>query len=162
MGYCSSSERWWEATAKMPEVVIHVAGREFRIGCTEAEAEATNSAAEILNAELRKWADENEEAGTPQLLIISALNLASKIQALEGKVRESEQESTDLKTIANAAAADRRKLDDAEGALEANSEELQSIAEKAEQLAEELEEETDETDDTAALDEEETAGSSPG
>lgn len=134
----------------MPEVVIHVAGREFRIGCTEAEAEATNSAAELLNAEIGKWADENEEAGTPQLLIISALNLASKIQALEGKVREGEQESADLKTIANAAAADRRKLDDAAGALDANAEELQSIADRAEQLADELEGEPEGTADAAA------------
>ena len=143
----------------MPEVVIHVAGREFRIGCTEAEAEATNSAAEILNAELRKWAAENEEAGTPQLLIIGALNLASKIQALEVKVREGEQESADLKTIANAAAADRRKLDDAAGALDANAEELQSIADRAERLAEELEEETEGTADAAAEVKDGTAGS---
>lgn len=145
----------------MPEVVIHVAGREFRIGCTEAEAEATNSAAEILNAELRKWEGENEEAGTPQLLIISALNLASKIQALEDKVRESEQESADLKTIANAAAADRRKLDDAAGALDANAEELQSIADRAEQLAEELEEETEGTTDAEADVKDGTTGSGP-
>lgn len=145
----------------MPEVVIHVAGREFKIGCTEAEAEATNSAAELLNAEIRKWADENEEAGTPQLLIISALNLASKIQALEDKVREGEQESADLKTIANAAAADRRKLDDAAGALDANAEELQSIADRAEQLAEELEGEPEGTADAAAEVKDGAAGSGP-
>ena len=143
----------------MPEVVIHVAGREFRIACTEAEAEATNSAAEILNAELRKWAAENEEAGTPQLLIISALNLASKIKALEDKVRDGEHESADLKTIANAAAADRRKLDDAASALDANAEELQSIADRAEQLAEELEEETDGTTGTGTEIKDGTAGS---
>lgn len=143
----------------MPEVVIHVAGREFKIGCTEAEAEATNSAAELLNAEIRKWADENEEAGTPQLLIISALNLASKIQALEDKVREGEQESADLKTIANAAAADRRKLDDAAGALDANAEELQSIADRAERLAEELEGEPEGTSDAAAEIKDGAAGS---
>lgn len=145
----------------MPEVVIHVAGREFRIGCTEAEAEATNSAAELLNAELRKWEGENEEAGPSQLLIISALNLASKIQALEDKVREGEQESADLKTIANAAAADRRKLDDAAGALDANAEELQSIADQAEQLAEELEGKKEGTADAAAEVKDGAAGSGP-
>lgn len=57
-------------------VTVRLLGREYRIGCTPEERDALLSAAELVNTRMQSIRGAGKLAGTEQVAVVAALNLA--------------------------------------------------------------------------------------
>ncbi|MDJ0859913.1 MAG: cell division protein ZapA [Dinoroseobacter sp.] len=74
----------------MPEVSIHIGGRDFVVACQAGEEQYLKSAAAMLNAEASVLADQAGRMTEARLLLMSGLMLADKTAGMEDRLRDLE------------------------------------------------------------------------
>ncbi|MEM9392410.1 MAG: cell division protein ZapA [Pseudomonadota bacterium] len=74
----------------MPEVNIHIGGRDFVVACQAGEEQYLKSAAALLNAEASILADQAGRMTEARLLLMSGLMLADKTAGMEDRMRDAE------------------------------------------------------------------------
>lgn len=67
--------------------------REFTIACTESEAEGVVSAAEYLDQQMRKIANNNHTLGADRCAIMAALNISHELLEAKKNMGERDQVS---------------------------------------------------------------------
>lgn len=79
----------------MPEVTIHIGGREFLVACQAGEEDYLKSAAAILDGEASVLADQAGRMTEARLLLMAGLMLADKTAGLEERLQEAEARLTE-------------------------------------------------------------------
>lgn len=74
----------------MPEVTIHIGGRDFEVSCQEGEESFLHSAAKMLDDEARVLSDQIGRMPEARMLLMAGLMLADKTAAVEDRIREVE------------------------------------------------------------------------
>ncbi len=74
----------------MPEVTIHIGGRDFLVACQAGEEQYLKSAAALLNAEASVLAEQAGRMTEARLLLMSGLMLADKTAGMEDRLRDAE------------------------------------------------------------------------
>ncbi|TDK50336.1 cell division protein ZapA [Antarcticimicrobium luteum] len=74
----------------MPEVTIHIGGRDFDVSCQEGEESFLHSAAKMLDDEARVLSDQIGRMPEGRMLLMAGLMLADKTAAVEDRIKEVE------------------------------------------------------------------------
>ncbi|TNJ46768.1 cell division protein ZapA [Phaeobacter sp. B1627] len=74
----------------MPEVTIHIGGRDFEVSCQEGEQSFLQMAAGMLNDEAQVLSDQIGRMPEARMLLMAGLMLADKTAAVEDKIKEVE------------------------------------------------------------------------
>ena len=74
----------------MPEVTIHIGGRDFEVSCQEGEESFLHSAAKMLDEEARVLSDQIGRIPEGRMLLMAGLMLADKTAAVEDRIKEVE------------------------------------------------------------------------
>ena len=72
----------------MPELTIHIGGREFEVSCRDGEEPYLQSAAAMLDHEASALASQAGRLPESRLLLMSGLLLADKTAGLEDQVKD--------------------------------------------------------------------------
>ncbi|MEO8532073.1 MAG: cell division protein ZapA, partial [Deltaproteobacteria bacterium] len=80
----------------MPELKIHIGGREFEVSCRDGEEPYLQSAAAMLDHEASALAGQAGRLPESRLLLMSGLLLADKTAGLEDQVKELRRKTTEL------------------------------------------------------------------
>ncbi len=72
----------------MPEVIIHIGGRDFEVSCQEGEESFLQSAARMLDDEAQVLADQIGRMPESRMLLMAGLLLADKTAAVEDRNKE--------------------------------------------------------------------------
>lgn len=126
----------------MPEVNIHIGGRDFVVACQAGEEQYLKSAAAILNAEASVLAEQAGRMTEARLLLMSGLMLADKTAGMEDRLREAEARvaelSSELETARNAPRPEPERIE-VPMVPPSVTEALSELAAQAEGLADALE-----------------------
>jgi len=126
----------------MPEVVIHIGGREFAVACQEGEEHYLNSAAEMLDAEASSLAAQIGRLPEARMLLMSGLMLADKTAGMEDQLKVAQDRLAAVEAeleqarSASPAAAERVEV---EVIPDIVTDSMGQIADRAEALAAEIE-----------------------
>ena len=71
----------------MPEVTIHIGGRDFDVSCQEGEESFLHSAAKMLDDEARVLSDQIGRMPEARMLLMAGLMLADKTAAVEDRIK---------------------------------------------------------------------------
>ncbi|MGV6847268.1 MAG: cell division protein ZapA [Marinibacterium sp.] len=74
----------------MPEVIIHIGGRDFEVACQEGEEAYLHSASAMLDEEAKVLSDQIGRMPEARMLLMAGLMLADKTAAVEDRIREVE------------------------------------------------------------------------
>ena len=74
----------------MPEVTIHIGGRDFEVSCQEGEQSFLQMAAGMLDDEAQVLSDQIGRMPEARMLLMAGLMLADKTAAVEDKIKEVE------------------------------------------------------------------------
>lgn len=74
----------------MPEVTIHIGGRDFDVSCQEGEESFLHAAAKMLDDEARVLSDQIGRMPEARMLLMAGLMLADKTAAVEDRIKEVE------------------------------------------------------------------------
>lgn len=74
----------------MPEVTIHIGGRNFDVSCQEGEESYLFSAAKMLDDEAQVLSDQIGRMPEARMLLMAGLMLADKTASVEDRIREME------------------------------------------------------------------------
>jgi cell division protein ZapA len=125
---------------QMPEVQINIGGRSFEVACQEGEEHYLLAAAKMLDTEASTLVDQIGRVPEARMLLMAGLMLADRTAGVEDKLRELEDQISNLKSDlaeAQARPADRVEVPVLpEGVIDS----LAEIAARAEALANEVEE----------------------
>jgi len=126
----------------MPELKIHIGGREFEVSCRDGEEPYLQSAAAMLDHEASALASQSGRLPESRLLLMSGLLLADKTAGLEDQVKEMRRRLTELEVqlqqAQNRASAPPERIEVA--VIPANvTQRLAELAAEAEALAEKAE-----------------------
>lgn len=127
----------------MPEVTIHIGGRDFDVSCQEGEESFLHSAAKMLDDEARVLSDQIGRMPEARMLLMAGLMLADKTAAVEDRIKMVEaklaEREAELEQMRAAPAPEPEKV---EVPVVPNSvtETLAELAARAEALAAEIEE----------------------
>jgi len=127
----------------MPEVTIHIGGRDFEVSCQEGEESFLHSAAKMLDDEARVLSDQIGRMPEARMLLMAGLMLADKTAAVEDRIKMVEaklaEREAELEQMRAAPAPEPEKV---EVPVVPNSvtETLAELAARAEALAAEIEE----------------------
>ena len=72
----------------MPEVTIHVGGRDFEVACQEGEEHFLQAAAKMLDDEAQVLVSQVGRMPDARMLLMAGLMLADKTASMEDKVAE--------------------------------------------------------------------------
>lgn len=72
----------------MPEIEIHIGGRNFEVACQEGEEHYLQSAAKMLDDEAQVLAGQLGRMPESRVLLMAGLMLADKTAGVEDKLRE--------------------------------------------------------------------------
>jgi len=161
----------------MPEVIIHIGGRDFEVSCQEGEQSFLQMAAGMLDDEAQVLSDQIGRMPEARMLLMAGLMLADKTAAVEDRIKEVEaklaekdaeiaQKAAELEELRNTPPPEPEQVEVPVVPPQV-AETLAELAARAEALAGEIEEkaapddededtaadaagETDESDDTAA------------
>ena len=79
----------------MPELKIHIGGREFEVSCREGEEPYLQSAAAMLDHEAAALASQAGRITESRMLLMAGLLLADKTAGLEEQVKQLRQRLTE-------------------------------------------------------------------
>ena len=129
----------------MPEVTIHIGGRDFDVSCQEGEESFLHAAAKMLDDEARVLSDQIGRMPEARMLLMAGLMLADKTAAVEDRIKEVEAKLADseaeLARLRDAPAPAAEKVE-VPVVPESVTETLAELAARAEALADEVEEKT--------------------
>ncbi len=74
----------------MPEVTIHIGGRDFQVSCQEGEESFLQMAAGMLDDEAQVLSDQIGRMPEARMLLMAGLMLADKTAAVEDRIKEVE------------------------------------------------------------------------
>lgn len=74
----------------MPEVTIHIGGRDFEVSCQEGEQSFLQMAAGMLDDEAQVLSDQIGRMPEARMLLMAGLMLADKTAAVEDRIKEVE------------------------------------------------------------------------
>ena len=74
----------------MPEVTIHIGGRDFQVSCQEGEESFLEMAAGMLDDEAQVLSDQIGRMPEARMLLMAGLMLADKTAAVEDRIKEVE------------------------------------------------------------------------
>ncbi|NIZ13545.1 cell division protein ZapA [Phaeobacter sp. HF9A] len=74
----------------MPEVTIHIGGRDFVVSCQEGEQSFLHMAAGMLDEEAQVLSDQIGRMPEARMLLMAGLMLADKTAAVEDRIKEVE------------------------------------------------------------------------
>ncbi len=74
----------------MPEVTIHIGGRDFEVSCQEGEQSFLHMAAGMLDDEAQVLSDQIGRMPEARMLLMAGLMLADKTAAFEDKIKDFE------------------------------------------------------------------------
>ena len=74
----------------MPEVTIHIGGRDFEVSCQEGEEVYLQAAAKMLDDEAQVLSDQIGRMPEARMLLMAGLMLADKTAAVEDKIKDVE------------------------------------------------------------------------
>lgn len=74
----------------MPEVTIHIGGRDFVVSCQEGEQSFLEMAAGMLDDEAQVLSDQIGRMPEARMLLMAGLMLADKTAAVEDRIKEVE------------------------------------------------------------------------
>ena len=129
----------------MPEVTIHIGGRDFEVSCQEGEESFLHSAAKMLDDEARVLSDQIGRMPEARMLLMAGLMLADKTAAVEDRIKEVEAQLVEREAeLAQMRAAPAPEPEKVEVPVVPASvtETLAELAARAEALAAEIEEKT--------------------
>lgn len=79
----------------MPEITIHIGGRDFEVVCKSGEEPFLHSAAALLDIEAQALADVMGRVPESRMLLMAGLMLADKTASLEDQLATANQNKTD-------------------------------------------------------------------
>ncbi len=127
----------------MPEVTIHIGGRDFDVSCQEGEESFLHAAAKMLDDEARVLSDQIGRMPEARMLLMAGLMLADKTAAVEDRIKEVEAQLTEreaeLEQLRSAPAPEAERVE-VPVVPESVTETLAELAARAEALAAEVEE----------------------
>ena len=74
----------------MPEITIHIGGRQFTVGCQEGEEHFLMAAAKMLDAEAEALTAQAGRIPEARMLLMAGLMLADRTAGAEDQLREAE------------------------------------------------------------------------
>lgn len=86
----------------MPEVTIHVGGREFRVACQEGEEHYLTTAAQMLDREASTLISQIGRMPEGRMLLMAGLMLADRTAAFEEQAKAAEEVVKQQKTMIEA------------------------------------------------------------
>ena len=126
----------------MPEIIIHIGGREFEVVCKDGEEDFLKSAAAMLDAEASALNEAMGRIPESRMLLMSGLMLADKTASLEDQLAASAREneggqlaheiSAEMDKLKEEIVASKSKLEAAENALAEKTKEAEDNAAKFE------------------------------
>ncbi|TDE35288.1 cell division protein ZapA [Antarcticimicrobium sediminis] len=129
----------------MPEVTIHIGGRDFEVSCQEGEESFLHSAAKMLDDEARVLSNQIGRMPEGRMLLMAGLMLADKTAAVEDRIKEVEaqlaEREGELAQIRSAPAPEPERIE-VPVVPHSVTETLAELAARAEALAAEVEEKT--------------------
>ncbi|ABF63848.1 hypothetical protein TM1040_1115 [Ruegeria sp. TM1040] len=148
----------------MPEVTIHIGGRDFEVSCQEGEESFLHMAAGMLDDEAQVLSDQIGRMPEARMLLMAGLMLADKTAAVEDRIKEVEAKLAEKDALLEERDAELEELRNAPPPPAEQievpvvppqvAETLAELAARAEALAGEIEEKAapddDEDDDEAA------------
>ncbi len=127
----------------MPEVTIHIGGRDFDVSCQEGEESFLHSAAKMLDDEARVLSDQIGRMPEARMLLMAGLMLADKTAAVEDRIKEVEAQLAEcqgeLTRLRDAPAPEAERVE-VPVVPTSVTETLAELAARAEALAAEVEE----------------------
>lgn len=131
----------------MPEITIHIGGRDFQVACQEGEENYLHSAAKMLDDEARVLTEQVGRLPEARMLLMAGLLLADKTAAVEDRVAEAQaqlaERDAELEGLRNAAAPEPARVE-VPVVPQAVVETLGELAARAESLAAQVQEKLDE------------------
>ncbi|MEM9550328.1 MAG: cell division protein ZapA [Pseudomonadota bacterium] len=129
----------------MPEVTIHIGGRNFDVACQEGEESYLHSAAKMLDDEAQVLSDQIGRMPEARMLLMAGLMLADKTAAVEDRVRGFEaqlaERDAEIAQLKSAPTPEPQRVE-VPVVPESVTDMLAELAARAEALAAELEERT--------------------
>ena len=129
----------------MPEVNIHIGGRDFEVSCQEGEEVYLQAAAKMLDDEAQVLSDQIGRMPEARMLLMAGLLLADKTAAVEDKIKEVEaalaERDAELAELRAAPAPEPERIE-VPVVPQDVTDTLAELAARAEALAGELEEPT--------------------
>ena len=127
----------------MPEVTIHIGGRDFDVSCQEGEESFLHSAAKMLDDEARVLSNQIGRMPEARMLLMAGLMLADKTAAVEDRIKEVEAQLAEcqgeLARLRDAPAPEAERVE-VPVVPDSVTETLAELAARAEALAAEVEE----------------------
>lgn len=127
----------------MPEVVIHIGGRDFEVSCQEGEEHFLHTAAGMLNEEAGRLTDQIGRLPEGRMLLMAGLMLADKTAGFEDQLKAARAELAEvqgaLEALRNAPPPEPEKVEVAV-IPDSVTESMAELAARAEALAAEIEE----------------------
>ncbi|MEN3931205.1 cell division protein ZapA [Microvirga sp. W0021] len=116
----------------MPQVMVNIAGRSYRMACGEGEEAHLEGLAELFDSRINEMREAFGEIGDMRLHVMAALTVADEVMELRKKLEKTQAELDDVKSLASAG-------DERSTILEGRfAEKVEKTAERIERLAKSL------------------------
>lgn len=127
----------------MPEITIHIGGRQFEVACQEGEEHYLQTAAKMLDDEAQVLSDQVGRMPEARMLLMAGLMLADKTASFEDQVKEVQgklnEREAELEGLKNATTPEPVRVE-VPVVPSSVTDTLAEIAARAESLAAEVEE----------------------
>ena len=119
----------------MPEVMVEVAGRSYRLGCGEGEEQHLLALAARIDGEAARLGKSLGQMGEGRLLLMSALMLADRLSETEAALQAAERRASRAEQSAAADPSGSGRAPELAASLDAIAQRIESLAGRIERSA---------------------------